>query len=139
MIHLCTTYRYDEIIVGSIQYDAIQYYSMKSQQDPFNTNSQFGKKSKRRSPFGLFESCREKQISLCFMKRLRKLIHFGGRMGLRMKLIAKKELILLFQMTPSRILCDQQFWSYEFLNLFLFFCIFRVFPKNKESSQLKSV
>ena len=34
----------------------------------------FGKKSKRRSPFGLFESCREKRISLCFMKRLGKLI-----------------------------------------------------------------
>ena len=63
--------------------------------------------SKRRSPFGLFESCRDKQIFLCFMKRLSKLMHFGGRMGLRMKLIAKKELILLFQMTPSRILCDQ--------------------------------
>ena len=66
----------------------------------------FGKKSKRRSPFGLFESCREKRISLCFMRRLGKLVHFSGRMGLRMKLIAKKELILLFQMTPSRILCD---------------------------------
>ena len=46
-------------------------------------------------------------------------------MGLRMKLIAKKELILLFQVTPSRILCDRQFWSYDFLNLFLFF---RIFP-----------
>ena len=50
----------------------------------------FGKKSKGRSPFGLFESCREKQISLCFMSRLGKLMHFGGRMGLRMKLIAKQ-------------------------------------------------
>ena len=67
----------------------------------------FGKKSKRQSPFGLFESCREKRISLCFMRRLRKLVHFWGRTRLRMKLIAKKELILLFQMTPSRILCDR--------------------------------
>ena len=67
----------------------------------------FGKQSKGRSPFGLFESCREKHISFCFMSRLGKLMHFGGRMGLSMKLIAKKELILLFQMTPSRILCDQ--------------------------------
>ena len=67
----------------------------------------FGKKSKRRSPFGLFESCREKRISLCFMRRLGKLVHFGGRAGLRMKIIAKKELNLLFQMTPSRILYDR--------------------------------
>ena len=32
---------------------------------------------------------------------------FSGRMGLRMKLIAQKELIFLFQMAPSRILWDQ--------------------------------
>ena len=41
-----------------------------------------------------------------FMRRLGKLSIFGSQMGLHMKLIAKKELILLFQMTPSRILCD---------------------------------
>ena len=70
-------------------------------------NNLFGKKSKRQSPFGLFESYREKRISLCFMSRLGKLVHFSGRMRLRMKLIAKKELILLFQKTLSRILCDQ--------------------------------
>merc|ERR1712074_55006 len=89
--------------------------------------------------FVLFESCREKRISLCFMKRLGKLIHFGGRTRLRMKLIAKKELIPLFQITPSRILCDRLFWSYDFLNLFLFFRIFLIFPQNAESSQLKSL
>ena len=59
---------------------------------------------------------------------------FLGQTLLRMKLSAKKELILLFQMTPSRILCDRYFWSYDFLNLFLFFRIFCVFPKNEESS-----
>ena len=37
----------------------------------------FGKKSKRRSPFGLFESCREKQISLRFMRHLEKLQRKG--------------------------------------------------------------
>ena len=67
----------------------------------------FGKKSKRRSPFDLFESCRVCWISLFLMKRLSKLVSFGGWMVLRMKLIAKKELNLLFQMTPSRILCDR--------------------------------
>ena len=69
--------------------------------------SWFGKKSKRRSPFGLFESCRVFWISLFLMKRLGKLVSFWGQMVLRMKLIAKKDLILLFQMTPSRILCDR--------------------------------
>ena len=44
---------------------------------------------------------------------------------------AKKELIFLFQMVPSRILCDQKFLSYDFLNLFLIFRIFRIFPKDQ--------
>ena len=46
-------------------------------------------------------------ISLFLMRRLRKLMLFSGRTSLRMKLTAKKELIFLFQMAPSRILCDQ--------------------------------
>ena len=54
----------------------------------------------------LFETCGEIQISLFPLSLLRKLVLFSGRMGLRMKLTAKKELNLLFQMTPSRILCD---------------------------------
>ena len=76
------------------------------------------KKSKRQSPFGLYESCRKIQFSLALVSGLGKLVCFLGRMGLRMKLIAKKELILLFQMALSCILCDQYFWSYDFLNLF---------------------
>ena len=67
----------------------------------------FGKKSKRRSPFGLFESCREIQFSFFLVSGLGKLVFFSGRTSLRMKFIAKKKLNLLFQMTPSRILCDQ--------------------------------
>ena len=55
----------------------------------------------------LFDSREEKLFSLFLMKRLGKLISFWGQMVLRMKLIAKKDLILLFQMTPSRILCDR--------------------------------
>ena len=54
----------------------------------------------------LFETYGGIGFSLFLMGSLRKLICFSGRMTLRMKLIAKKELILLFQMTPSRILCD---------------------------------
>ena len=55
----------------------------------------------------LFETYGGNRFSLFFMGRLRKLSFFSGRMILRMKLIAKKELIFLFQMTPSRILWDQ--------------------------------
>ena len=55
----------------------------------------------------LFETYDRNQFSLFLMRRLRKLVSFGGRMTLRMKLIAKKELIFLFQMAPSRILWDQ--------------------------------
>ena len=76
----------------------------------------------------LFETYGGNQFSLSLMGSLRKLIIFWARMVLHMKLIAKKELILLFQMTPSKILCNRYFWSYEFLNLFLFFRIFRIFP-----------
>ena len=52
----------------------------------------------------LFETYSGNRFSLFLIMRLGKLISFGGRMTLRMKLIAKKELIFLFQMTPSRIL-----------------------------------
>ena len=55
----------------------------------------------------LFEFREEKWFSIFLVSGLRKLINFGGQMTLRMKLIAKKELNLLFQMTPSRILCDR--------------------------------
>ena len=55
----------------------------------------------------LFETYGGNRFSLSLMGSLRKLMCFSGRMTLRMKLIAKKELNLLFQMTPSRILCDQ--------------------------------
>ena len=55
----------------------------------------------------LFETCGGIQISLFLMKLLRKLMLFSGQMGLRMKLTAKKELIFLFQMAPSRYLCNQ--------------------------------
>ena len=55
----------------------------------------------------LFETCGGIWFSLFPVSFLGKLMLFSGRMGLRMKLTAKKELILLFQMTPSRILCDQ--------------------------------
>ena len=54
----------------------------------------------------LFDFREEKLFSLFFMGRLGKLINFGSQMRLRMKLKAMKELILLFQMTPGRILCD---------------------------------
>ena len=72
----------------------------------------FGKKLKRRSPFGLFESRRVFSIFLFLMKRLRKLVSFWGWMVLRMKLIAKKELNLLFQTRIEMIdirelLCNQ--------------------------------
>ena len=62
----------------------------------------------------LFETYGGNGFSPFLMSGLRKLISFWARMVLRMKLIAKKELILLFQMTPSRILCDRYFWSYDF-------------------------
>ena len=55
----------------------------------------------------LFETCRAFWISLFLMRRLRKLILFWARVGLRMKLTAMKELIFLFQMAPNRILCDR--------------------------------
>ena len=55
----------------------------------------------------LFETYGGIGFSLFLMRRLGKLACSSGRMGLRMKLRDKKELILLFQMTPSRILCDQ--------------------------------
>ena len=84
----------------------------------------------------LFDFREEKLFSLFLMKRLGKLISFWGQMVLRMKLIAKKELNLPFQMTPSRILSHRYFWSYDFLNLFLFF---RIFPKNKILSWLKYI
>ena len=82
----------------------------------------------------LFETCGGIWFSLFTSSLLGKLVLFSGQTSLHMKLTAKKELILLFQMTPSRILCDQKFWSYDFLNFFLFFRIFRVFPKNEELS-----
>ena len=55
----------------------------------------------------LFETYGGNRFSPFLMSRLRKLVSFWAQMVLRMKLIAKKELILLFQMTPSRILCDR--------------------------------
>ena len=55
----------------------------------------------------LFESYGGNRFSLFLMSGLGKLVLFSGRMGLRMKFIAKKELIFLFQMAPSRILWDQ--------------------------------
>ena len=54
----------------------------------------------------LFETYGGNRFSLSLMRSLGKLIIFWARMVLRMKLIAKKELNLLFQMTPSRILCN---------------------------------
>ena len=55
----------------------------------------------------LFETYGGNRFSLFLMRRLGKLVSFWARMTLRMKLIAQKELIFLFQMAPSRILCDQ--------------------------------
>ena len=55
----------------------------------------------------LFETYGGNRFSLFLMSGLRKLISFWGRMVPSMKLIAQKELIILFQMAPSRILCDQ--------------------------------
>ena len=55
----------------------------------------------------LFETYGGNRFSLFLMKRLGKLVSFWARMTLRMKLIAQKELIFLFQMAPSRILWDQ--------------------------------
>ena len=55
----------------------------------------------------LFEFREEKWFSLYLVSGLGKLAIFWGRMRLRMKLIAQKELIFLFQMAPSRILWDQ--------------------------------
>ena len=55
----------------------------------------------------LFETYGGNRFSLFLMRSLGKLICFSGRMTLRMKLIAQKELIFLFQMAPSRILWDQ--------------------------------
>ena len=55
----------------------------------------------------LFETYGRNRCSLFLRSGLRKLSNFEGQMGLRMKLIAKKELIPLFQMTPSRILCNR--------------------------------
>ena len=55
----------------------------------------------------LFETYGGNRFSLLLMSGLRKLISFWRRMGPSMKLIAQKELIILFQMAPSRILCDQ--------------------------------
>ena len=54
----------------------------------------------------LFETYGGNRFSFFLMRRL-KLVSFGGRMTLRMKLIAQKELIFLFQMPPIRILGDQ--------------------------------
>ena len=55
----------------------------------------------------LFEFREEKWFSVFLLSGLGKLVNFLSQMRLRMKLIAMKELILLFQMAPSRILCDQ--------------------------------
>ena len=55
----------------------------------------------------LFETYGGILFSLFLMSGLRKLPFFGGRTSLRMKSIAQKELIFLFQMVPSRILWDQ--------------------------------
>ena len=55
----------------------------------------------------LFETYGGNRFSLFLMSDLGKLAIFWGRMPLRMKLIAQKELIFLFQMTPNRILWDQ--------------------------------
>ena len=57
----------------------------------------------------------------------RKLGHFGPGMILFFIFTAKKELIFLFPMAPTRSLYNDYFSSYDFLNLFLFFCIFRNF------------
>ena len=54
----------------------------------------------------LFETCGGIWFSLFLVSFFRKLVLFLGQTSLRMKSIAKKQLILLFQMTPSRILCD---------------------------------
>ena len=55
----------------------------------------------------LFETYGGIGFSLFLMGSLGKLSRFSGRTILRMKFIAKKELIFLFQMAPSRILWDQ--------------------------------
>ena len=52
---------------------------------------------------------------------------------------AKKELIFLFQMAPTRGLYNDYFSSYDFFNLFLFFRIFCIFPENEEFCQLKDI
>ena len=52
-------------------------------------------------------NCIKYRFSLFLMSGLGKLVLFSGRMALRMKLTAKKELIILFQMALSRILWDQ--------------------------------
>ena len=46
-------------------------------------------------------------------------------------LTVKKELIFFFQMALTRGLCDDYFSSYDFLNLFLCFRIFQIFPKDQ--------
>ena len=69
----------------------------------------------------LFETYGGNRFSPFLMGSLGKLVCVSGRMTLRMKLIAKKELILLFQMTPSRILCDWYFGAMIFLIFFAFF------------------
>ena len=69
-----------------------------------------GKKSK--NTFGFLRPTAELDFPF-FMRSFGKLACFLGQMTLRMKSIAKKELILLFQMqmqmqmTPSRILHDK--------------------------------
>ena len=56
----------------------------------------------RRIP-SAFWDLRRNLIFLFLMRRLGKLINFSGQMRLRMKLIAQKELIFLFQMAPSSL------------------------------------
>ena len=59
--------------------------------------------------------------------RIRKLGHFLPGMIHFLIFTAKKELIFLFQMAPTRSLYDHQFWRYEFLNLLIFFVFFQKF------------
>ena len=55
----------------------------------------------------LFETYGGNWFSLFLISGLGKLVSFWGRMVPSMEWIAQKELIILFQMAPSRILCDQ--------------------------------
>ena len=68
----------------------------------------------------------KKWSSLFLLSGWRKLVCFGGQMSLHTKLTAKKKLIFLFQLAPSRILSNKQFFSYDFFYLF-----FHIFPEDQ--------